>query len=133
MERTSVSYWFSSGPPVIIEPDRRTTLAHENVCGPVVMNRNCTLAWISPYCTSNSAMLHFNFKMRDKQTEQEFSGARVALGITGGIAAYKAIEVLRGLQQPGCEVRVRMTKQASEFVQPLTFPPLSGADLELNT
>jgi len=72
-------------------------------------------------------MLHFNFKMSDKQSEQEFSGSRVALGITGGIAAYKAIEVLRGLQRAGCEVRVTMTKHACEFVQPLTFRALSGS------
>jgi phosphopantothenoylcysteine decarboxylase/phosphopantothenate--cysteine ligase len=72
-------------------------------------------------------MLHFNFKMSDKQTEQEFSGRRVALGITGGIAAYKAIEVLRGLQHAGCEVRVTMTKHACEFIQPLTFRALSGS------
>jgi len=51
----------------------------------------------------------------------------VALGITGGIAAYKAIEVLRGLQRAGCEVRVTMTKHACEFVQPLTFRALSGS------
>lgn len=72
-------------------------------------------------------MLHFNFKMSDKQAEQEFSGSRVALGITGGIAAYKAIEVLRGLQRAGCEVRVTMTKHACEFIQPLTFRALSGS------
>jgi len=48
-------------------------------------------------------------------------------GITGGIAAYKAIEVLRGLQRAGCEVRVTMTKHACEFVQPLTFRALSGS------
>jgi phosphopantothenoylcysteine decarboxylase/phosphopantothenate--cysteine ligase len=72
-------------------------------------------------------MLHFNFKMSDKQAEQEFSGRRVALGITGGIAAYKAIEVLRGLQRAGCEVRVTMTKHACEFIQPLTFRALSGS------
>lgn len=72
-------------------------------------------------------MLHFNFKMRDRQTEQEFPGTRVALGVTGGIAAYKAIEVLRGLQRAGCEVRVTMTKHACEFVQPLTFRALSGS------
>jgi phosphopantothenoylcysteine decarboxylase / phosphopantothenate---cysteine ligase len=72
-------------------------------------------------------MLHFNFKMSDKQTEQEFSGNRVALGITGGIAAYKGIEVLRGLQRAGCEVRVTMTKHACEFIQPLTFRALSGS------
>ena len=72
-------------------------------------------------------MLHFNFKMSDKQADQEFSGSRVALGITGGIAAYKAIEVLRGLQRAGCEVRVTMTKHACEFIQPLTFRALSGS------
>jgi phosphopantothenoylcysteine decarboxylase / phosphopantothenate---cysteine ligase len=72
-------------------------------------------------------MLHFNFKMSNKQLEQEFSGSRVALGITGGIAAYKAIEVLRGLQRAGCDVRVTMTKHACEFIQPLTFRALSGS------
>jgi len=53
--------------------------------------------------------------------------ARVALGICGGIAAYKAAEVLRGLQKAGCEVRVAMTKRACEFIQPLTFRALSGS------
>jgi phosphopantothenoylcysteine decarboxylase/phosphopantothenate--cysteine ligase len=72
-------------------------------------------------------MLHFNFKMSDKQDEHEFPGRRVALGVTGGIAAYKAIEVLRGLQRVGCEVRVTMTRHACEFIQPLTFRALSGA------
>ncbi|MDX6447332.1 MAG: phosphopantothenoylcysteine decarboxylase / phosphopantothenate---cysteine ligase [Blastocatellia bacterium] len=72
-------------------------------------------------------MLHFNFKMTNKQVEQEVAGSRVALGVTGGIAAYKAIEVLRGLQRLGCEVRVTMTKHACEFIQPLTFRALSGS------
>ena len=72
-------------------------------------------------------MLHFNFKMSNKQAEQEFTGSRVALGITGGIAAYKAIDVLRGLQRAGCEVRVTMTKHACEFIRPLTFRALSGS------
>ena len=52
---------------------------------------------------------------------------RVALGVTGGIAAYKAIEVLRGLQRAGCEVRVALTRHACEFIQPLTFRSLSGS------
>src|SRR5438046_4638072 len=51
----------------------------------------------------------------------------VALGISGGIAAYKAVEVLRGLQRAGCTVRVAMTKRACEFIQPLTFRALSGS------
>ena len=50
----------------------------------------------------------------------------VALGVCGGIAAYKAIEVLRGLQKAGCNVHVAMTKRACEFVTPLTFRALSG-------
>src|SRR6476619_4082913 len=52
---------------------------------------------------------------------------RIALGITGGIASYKAAEILRGLQRSGCEVRVAMTKRACEFIQPLTFRALSGS------
>ncbi len=51
---------------------------------------------------------------------------RVALGVSGGIAAYKAAEVLRGLQRAGCKVRVAMTKRACEFITPLTFRSLSG-------
>jgi phosphopantothenoylcysteine decarboxylase/phosphopantothenate--cysteine ligase len=57
----------------------------------------------------------------------EFAGRRIALGVSGGIAAYKAVEVLRGLQRAGCVVRVCMTKRACEFVTPLTFRALSGA------
>jgi phosphopantothenoylcysteine decarboxylase/phosphopantothenate--cysteine ligase len=57
----------------------------------------------------------------------KFEGRRVALGVSGGIAAYKAIEVLRGLQRAGCDVRVGMTKRACEFVTPLTFRALSGS------
>ena len=54
-------------------------------------------------------------------------GKNVALGVCGGIAAYKAVEILRGLQRAGCTVRVAMTKRACEFVQPLTFRALSGS------
>lgn len=51
---------------------------------------------------------------------------RVGLGVCGGIAAYKAIEVLRGLQKAGCDVQVCMTRHATEFIQPLTFRALTG-------
>ena len=54
------------------------------------------------------------------------AGFRVALGVTGGVAAYKAAEVLRGLQTAGCQVRVAMTKHATKFIAPLTFRSLSG-------
>ena len=50
---------------------------------------------------------------------------RVGLGVSGGIAAYKAIEVLRLLQKANCEVSVAMTKHATEFIRPLTFRALT--------
>src|SRR5688572_8804092 len=50
---------------------------------------------------------------------------RVGLGVSGGIAVYKAVEVMRGLQKSGCEVSVAMTRHATEFVQPLTFRALT--------
>ncbi len=50
---------------------------------------------------------------------------RVGLGVSGGIAAYKAVEVLRLLQKSGCDVQVAMTKHATEFIQPLTFRALT--------
>jgi len=52
--------------------------------------------------------------------------SKVALGVCGGIAAYKAAEILRGFQRANCLVRVAMTRRACEFVQPLTFRALSG-------
>lgn len=52
---------------------------------------------------------------------------RVLLAVCGGIAAYKACEVLRGLQKAGCEVRVTMTADAERFVGAATFEALSGA------
>ncbi len=59
------------------------------------------------------------------KTMTENKKYRIGLGVAGGIAAYKAIEVLRLLQNSGCEVRVAMTKHATEFVQPLTFRALT--------
>ena len=51
---------------------------------------------------------------------------KVALGVSGGIAAYKAAEIVRLLQDRGVRVQVIMTKSAQEFVRPLTFAALSG-------
>ena len=65
--------------------------------------------------------------MRDQSNDASLPKRRVALGVTGGIAAYKAIEVLRGLQRAGFDVRVAMTRHACEFIQPLTFRALSGS------
>src|SRR5580704_3158122 len=51
---------------------------------------------------------------------------RITLGVTGGVAAYKAAELVRRLQQDGFTVQVVMTRGAREFVTPLTFATLSG-------
>jgi phosphopantothenoylcysteine decarboxylase/phosphopantothenate--cysteine ligase len=51
---------------------------------------------------------------------------KVALGITGGIAAYKAAELVRIFQDKGIDVKVVMTRHAGEFVRPLTFAALTG-------
>jgi phosphopantothenoylcysteine decarboxylase/phosphopantothenate--cysteine ligase len=54
------------------------------------------------------------------------SRKRILLGVTGSIAAYKAVDVLRRLQEKGAEVRVAMTSHAARFVSSLTFETLSG-------
>ena len=53
-------------------------------------------------------------------------GNNIVLGVSGGIAAYKAVELLRLLTKAGADVHVIMTKSAREFVTPLTFQTLSG-------
>jgi phosphopantothenoylcysteine decarboxylase/phosphopantothenate--cysteine ligase len=55
---------------------------------------------------------------------------RILLGVSGGIAAYKAVEVLRGLTERGADVHVAMTRGAREFVAPLTFAVLSGHEVQ---
>src|SRR2546425_1280944 len=65
--------------------------------------------------------------MSDQSSNSEILAKKIALGITGGIASYKAAEILRGLQRAGCTVRVAMTKRACDFIQPLTFRALSGS------
>jgi phosphopantothenoylcysteine decarboxylase/phosphopantothenate--cysteine ligase len=52
-------------------------------------------------------------------------GKQIVLGVTGGIAAYKAVELLRLLVKAGADVQVVMTQAATEFVTPLTFQTLS--------
>src|ERR1700732_1128033 len=51
---------------------------------------------------------------------------RITLGVTGGVAAYKAAELVRRLQNEGFSVQVVMTRGAREFITPLTFAALSG-------
>lgn len=53
-------------------------------------------------------------------------GKNIVLGVCGGIAAYKAVDIVSRLKKAGCQVQVIMTKSAAEFVTPLTFRELSG-------
>ena len=52
-------------------------------------------------------------------------GKTVVLGVTGGIAVYKALDVVSGLKKLGADVKVMMTKSATEFVSPITFQTIS--------
>ena len=56
----------------------------------------------------------------------ELDGKRVLLGVTGGIAAYKAAELLRLMIKEGADVQVVMTEAACQFVTPVTMQALSG-------
>src|SRR5579862_9408149 len=51
---------------------------------------------------------------------------KIALGVTGGVAAYKAAELVRRLQQEKLDVQVVLTRSAQEFITPLTFAALTG-------
>ncbi len=57
------------------------------------------------------------------------SGKRIALGVTGSIAAFKAADLCSKLRQAGADVEVVMTPAATQFVTPLTFQSLSGRDV----
>ena len=54
---------------------------------------------------------------------------RIVLGVCGSIAAYKAADLIRRLQEHGCEVQVIMTKEAQHFIAPLTLAALSGKNV----
>lgn len=63
---------------------------------------------------------------RLRAARRPFAGRRVLLGVTGGIAAYKAIQLARDLTQAGAEVDVVLSGGAGEFVRPLSFEALTG-------
>ncbi|MFN4340557.1 MAG: bifunctional phosphopantothenoylcysteine decarboxylase/phosphopantothenate--cysteine ligase CoaBC [Azonexus sp.] len=62
----------------------------------------------------------------------ELKGKRIVLGVTGGIAAYKAAELVRLLGKQGADVQVAMTEGATHFVTPTTFQALSGQPVYLD-
>lgn len=53
-------------------------------------------------------------------------GKKIVLGVTGGVAVYKAVDLVSKLRKQGCEVRVVMTEHAQQFVTPLMFKEISG-------
>ncbi|MFW6020831.1 MAG: bifunctional phosphopantothenoylcysteine decarboxylase/phosphopantothenate--cysteine ligase CoaBC [Guyparkeria sp.] len=59
-------------------------------------------------------------------SSNESSSQRLLVGVSGGIAAYKAVVLVRRLVEAGCEVRVVMTEAATRFVTPLSFQAVSG-------
>jgi len=61
-----------------------------------------------------------------REVRHGLAGLRVLLGVSGGIAAYKACELVRRLRDVGAEVRVVLTENAARFVTPITFQALSG-------
>lgn len=61
-----------------------------------------------------------------KATAGELAGRRIVLGVTGGIAAYKACELASRLAQAGAEVQVALSEAATRFIAPLTFQALTG-------
>ncbi len=61
------------------------------------------------------------------------NGKTIVLGVTGGIACYKAAALCSKLTQAGADVRVIMTVSATKFVAPLTFQTLSRHDVAIDT
>ena len=81
-----------------------------------------------PESDSNSRVEARSLRVADADSRLKApdTGLKVALGVTGCIAAYKAVEILRGLQKLGASVQVVMTRHATQFVGPLTFQSISG-------
>jgi phosphopantothenoylcysteine decarboxylase/phosphopantothenate--cysteine ligase len=65
-------------------------------------------------------------------TLPSLSGKRLVLGVCGGIAAYKSLELLRLLRQNGCAVQVVMSPNATRFIAPLSFEALSGQPVHVS-
>ena len=70
---------------------------------------------------------------RRSGNKMNLTGRKIVLGVTGGIAAYKSAEIVSRLRHLGAEVHVIMTKNAAEFVAPLTFQTLSANPVVTDT
>lgn len=69
---------------------------------------------------------------KSTQSASNLTNKQILVGITGGIAAYKSAELVRRLRDGGAEVRVVMTRAATEFITPLTMQALSGHPVSLD-
>ena len=69
----------------------------------------------------------------DIQQEQELAGRRIVLGLTGGVACYKAAALCRALTRAGAAVQVVMTEAACHFITPATMQALSGQPVFIST
>ncbi len=67
----------------------------------------------------------------DSLTRRDLLSRRILVAVTGGIAAYKTVDLVRRLLKRGAEVRVIMTKSATEFVGPITFAAITGEKVGL--
>ena len=63
----------------------------------------------------------------------DLTGKEIVLGVTGGIAAYKSAEIVSRLRHSGANVHVIMTRNATEFIAPLTFQTLSANQVVTDT
>jgi phosphopantothenoylcysteine decarboxylase/phosphopantothenate--cysteine ligase len=70
--------------------------------------------------------------INENKVQDTFTGKKIILGVTGGIAAYKSCLLIRELVKRGAEVRVIMTPSALQFVAPLTLSTLSGNEVIVN-
>ena len=67
------------------------------------------------------------------RNSKQMSGKKVVLGVTGGIAAYKAADIVSRLKKEGAQIKVVMTKNALNFINPLTLETLSGNPVYYDT
>lgn len=78
-------------------------------------------------------MNHYHLDRRKGEARHMLKDKRIVVGVTGGIAAYKACDLVSRLVKAGAQVRVVLTENAAKFVPPLTFATLSGSPAVIDT
>lgn len=81
---------------------------------------------------SITGKLPMNAATENRMQKRTFEGKHVVVGITGGIAAYKAAELVSQLRQRGADVHCIMTEHATKLISPITFGELSGHDVTVD-